>query len=449
MAQGDQGQIAGASGLSEVDSKPAQPGRIPLQTYWDHGLRFVSDNDKFNLHIGGTGQIDSVYFFGPSDLFNSPSGGVSGIGNAQASFLRRAVLLADGRIYDHFEFRIQYDFANASNENSGEQPDSFSNLTTSPAPLNVWLQINDIPVLDHLRMGIQSKTIGMESNTSGANLSFMERSDNMDAFYGPFDNGHSLGITAFSWDSSERMTWKYGIYQPQINVFGVALNRYALGTRLTGLLYDQESDEQLMHLGLGYWVSELVQGQSRSRVRPLLRNGPGFAVPILADTGEIPGSRMHIFAPELAMAFGPFTLQAEYAIKLLTEAIDQNGQEQGTLFFHGGYIEALWFLTGEHQNYDRHAGTFGRVIPKHNYLGDDDGCGGGKGAWQLGIRFSFVDLNDKTIQGGQLYSWTFGVNWFLNPNMKIQLNYLLENRDTAGVPPGWIQGLGLRASFDF
>ena len=40
----------------------------------------------------------------------------------------------------------------------------------------------------------------------------MERPDNNDAFYGPFDNGFALGITAQNWTESERVTWRYGVY---------------------------------------------------------------------------------------------------------------------------------------------------------------------------------------------------------------------------------------------
>ena len=72
------------------------------------------------------------------------------------------------------------------------------------------------------------------------------------------------------------------------------------------------------------------------------------------------------------------------------------------------------------------------------------------GAWQLGARFSYLNLNDKAIQGGQIYDWTFGVNWFLNANMKLQLNYIVEHRDgPTGTPVGWINGFGLRGVFEF
>ena len=65
------------------------------------------------------------------------------------------------------------------------------------------------------------------------------------------------------------------------------------------------------------------------------------------------------------------------------------------------------------------------------------------------MRFSYLDLNDKAIQGGQLYDWTVGLNWFLSPNMKVQCNYIAEHRDMPGVTPGWINGLGIRAAYDF
>ena len=44
---------------------------------------------------------------------------------------------------------------------------------------------------------------------------------------------------------------------------------------------------------------------------------------------------------------------AEYAGQFLTDATASNGQNQGTVFYHGGYVEALYFLTGEHQDYLR------------------------------------------------------------------------------------------------
>jgi Phosphate-selective porin O and P len=97
----------------------ANSRRMPLDVFWDNGLRFESKDDQFHVHVGGTLQVDSTWLIGPSSVFALPSGGANGVGNASATFLRRARLRADGDIFGLFDFVIEYDFANASNENSG------------------------------------------------------------------------------------------------------------------------------------------------------------------------------------------------------------------------------------------------------------------------------------------------------------------------------------------
>jgi len=423
--------------------------RFPLEASWANGFQIDSPDKQFHIHIGGVGQIDSVWYIGPSSAFNNAGGSSSTVQNSSATLLRRAILQADGDIFGQFDFSIQFDFANASNDNDGEQAPTFGNLTTSPVPQNIWLQVREVPFLGNVRFGNQTKPIGMDNNTSSTDLPFMERSDNQDAFYGPFDNGFALGLAAQNWSQSELVTWRYGIFRPATNVFGVALNKYAIGARITALPWYADDGRQLIHLGLGYWGGELVQDELRDRARPLLRNAPGFTVPILVDTSEVAGSQQYTIGPEFALVLGSLTVQAEYAGQFLTEAVASNGQNQGTIFYHGGYVEALYFLTGEYQPYDRRSGVFDRVIPLHDYHWKNGDSYRACGAWQAGIRFSTLDLNDKAIQGGDVYDWTVGLNWFLNPNMKLQFNYIAEHRDAPGVTPGWINGVGVRVAFDF
>jgi phosphate-selective porin OprO/OprP len=427
---------------------PAEKPRNPLQASWENGLRFESEDNRFSIHVGGIGMIDSVWLVGPQSLFAAPGDGTSGVGNAAATLLRRAILQADGKILDQFDYMIQFDFANASNENNGVQPPSFGNLTSSPAPLNIWMQIRDVPYFGIIRIGNQDKPIGMTNNTSAAFLPFMERPDNNDAFYGPFDNGFALGVAALNWTESEQLTWRYGIFRPATNVFGVTLNKIAYGARVTGLPWYKDDGKQLVHLGLGFYGGELVQDELRVRARPLLRNAPGFAVSNLVDTSEIPGSRQYIIGPEFAMVLGSLTVQAEWAGQWLTDA-EPNGVPMGTVFYHGGYVEALYFLTGEHSEYERQEGLFGRVVPNHDLHCKRNDCYKAWGAWQIGVRFSYLDLNDKGIQGGSIYDWTVGLNWYWNPNMKLQFNYIAERRDMPGTAVGWINGFGLRAAYDF
>jgi len=435
--------------VQEPEVAPGSRDRSePLKTAWSDGLAFTGSG--FRIHVGGNAQFDSTWFLSPNSAFELPKGkGVSGIGDADAVFLRRVRLRVDGNIYEQYDFIVEYDFANAANDNDGLQPPSFSNLSGQPAPANIWMQVRDIPLLGDIRIGNQVKPIGMSNNTSQAFLPFIERADNMDAFYGPFDSGFALGVAARNRTENERLTWQYGIYRPAINVFGVGVNKIAWGARTTSLPIYEEDGERLLHLGFGTFNGELPQNTLRVRARPLLRNGPGYANPVLVDTGNIPGSYQYTIGPEVAAGLGRWTFQAEWTGQYLLDAAPSANPGQGTAFFHGGYAQLLYFLTGERQGYNKEDGVFGRVVPNRDLRVRKGEGFNGLGAWQAGISFSYLDLNDRAIQGGTVYGWTAGLNWFWNPNMKVQFNYIRERRDQPGVPVAWIDGIGVRAAFDF
>jgi len=428
---------------------PPPKKRFTLEAVWDNQLRFETQDKQFSIHVGGNAQIDTTWLIGPHGVFELPGGGTNGVENAAATYLRRVRFRFDGTIYERFDYSAEYDLANANNENDGQQPPSFGNITGAPAPANIWMQVRDVPYFGNVRIGYQVKPIGMENNTNQASLPFLERADNMDAFWGPFDSGFALGVTSRNVSDSERVTWQYGIYRPLINVFGIGLNKVEWGGRVTALPVYEDEGRRLVHVGFGTLNGELPQNELKVRARPVLRNGPGYAVPILVNTGEVAGSRQYTINPEIAAVFGPWTFQAEWTGQALTDAVTSAGDPQGTVFYHGGYAEVLYFLTGEYQPYDKDDGAFGTVIPRNNYTLSRKNPNGCCGAWQIGLRFSYLDLNDKGVQGGTVYDWTAGLNWFWNPNMKLQFNYILERRDQPGVDPGWINGFGIRAAYTF
>ncbi|HEY1066581.1 MAG TPA: porin, partial [Pirellulales bacterium] len=113
--------------------------------------------------------------------------------------------------------------------------------------------------------------------------------------------------------------------------------------------------------------------------------------------------------------------------------------------------EALYFLTGEHREYNRKAGAFERVVPYENFfcLRGEEGLLSGRGAWQVGARYSRLNLNDGSLQGGVIEDVTLGLNWFLNPNLKWQWNVVGTHRDSVAGVDGTFYGLGSRVAFDF
>ncbi|MGC3968599.1 MAG: porin [Pirellulales bacterium] len=48
----------------------------------------------------------------------------------------------------------------------------------------------------------------------------------------------------------------------------------------------------------------------------------------------------------------------------------------------------------------------------------------GAGAWELASRVSYLKLNDDNVRGGKIADYTAGLNWYLNPYVKWQFNYI-------------------------
>jgi phosphate-selective porin OprO/OprP len=76
--------------------------------------------------------------------------------------------------------------------------------------------------------------------------------------------------------------------------------------------------------------------------------------------------------------------------------------------------------------------------------GEDCRTHWGLGAWQVGYRISYLDLNDNGINGGQLVQSAVALNWHFNDNAKVQLQYLNANRNVAGpAVSGTVHGVGM------
>jgi phosphate-selective porin OprO/OprP len=137
------------------------------------------------------------------------------------------------------------------------------------------------------------------------------------------------------------------------------------------------------------------------------------------DTGTFSADNVNLVGAEAAAVWGPASLQAEYMIAMVDSSVANDPD------FSGYYVQGSYFLTGEHRNYKASSGKFDRVKPNKNFMGDD----GGPGAWQLAARYSHVDLDDGAINGGELDCVTAGVNWYLNPNTRVMLNYVYADSD--------------------
>jgi phosphate-selective porin OprO/OprP len=434
---------------------------LDFKPHWKHGLELETSNKQFRVHVGGRVQADAVTLNADREFSQT----LPGAGVQDAVDFRRARLRIDGTMFGFIDWATEFDFVNSVNDNAGlvgglpNQPPSEANVIDVPAPTDVWVTLTKLRYLGNMRIGNHKEPIGLEHLTSSRFHDYLERSFLQDAYFGTFNNGFSPGISIFDSMLDERATYALGVFRNTTNVYAYGLGDGELaGTgRLTFLPYYEEESEgrHLLHLGVAASVREPDNEQARIRSRASLRNGPGAINTPFADTGSFLSSRQDLAAAEAALVYGSFLLQAEYVASWNHESqATSTGPDLGTFFSTGYYVEALYFLTGEHREYERKTGVFGRVIPHRNFLNKDDrGCRRGPGAWQIAARYSSLDLRNLGIDGGVIQDVTLGTNWFLNPNMKFQFNYIFMYRDAPDIlgplANGWVHGFGARWAMDF
>ncbi|MGC4004499.1 MAG: porin [Pirellulales bacterium] len=363
----DENVVQAAANAAADKSKDKEDPKA-LSAKWDNGLKLQSKDKNFSVRVGGRTQLDAVFYD------NSPAGfqGTGGVGDEDSVDFRRARLRVEGTMYKYYDFCAEYEFLNTVNSNQGLQPplDSSGNIITVPAVTDLWVRIREVPILGNVRIGNQKTPIGMEHVTSSRYLEFMERSFNQDAFYGPFNNGFQPGIAALDTYAEERGTWSFGFFKNTTNGFGFDTGdgEYESVGRVTFTPIYECEGEYLLHVGMGGSHRDTNDDRLRIRTRGSLRNGaPGPQNPVFADTGTMGASAQNLISPEVAAVVGPWTFVAEYTGSWVNDASPTLAAPPiGTVYFQGYYVEALYFLTGEHRVYDREEARFTRVSPKAN-----------------------------------------------------------------------------------
>ena len=377
----------------ETRKKMVKAGLTPEYFSWKNGLRFQTGDGKFKFKLGGRIMNDWGWFDEDDDILRS-------IGDqVDSTEFRRARLYIAGEIYENIGFKAQYDFAGSG------RPDF----------KDVYLELKKIPVLGNLRVGHFKEPFSLEELTSSKYITFMERSLN-----NVFSPSRNTGFMLNNHALNKRMTWATGIFR-NANGFGDSEGGrsteggYSFSGRITGIPYYEDEGKKLIHTGFSYSHQNAFDNTISFDSTPETHMTDDFV-----DTGSFTAHSSDRFNPELAVVYGPFSLQTEYTFVdvNLKRSMDSDPE------FSGLYVYGSYFLTGEHRKYSTKSGTFSRVKPKNNFY-----WGEGIGAIELTARYSHLDLDDESIRGGKLNDITAGINWYLNPNTRIMLNYVHAHAD--------------------
>jgi len=306
---------------------------------------------------------------------------------------RRARMGLQGRLAANWSFVIEYDFA--------------ENGTTA----------NDVMLSGKffggsLNLGQFKVPVGLNELTSSNHITFIERSAASTAMV----DSRRIGV------GYEYHAGQFGI---QSMVFGRAMGGKQDGDMPMGIggrVYANpiKDENMLIHLGASAaYENRKDYNTLRYRERPEARADADVR---LIDTGTITDVDDTLKAGlELALVFGPFSMEAEY---LMADINRETGEEPT---FKGYHVQAGCFLTGETRGYRN--GVFRGIKPKNNW-----------GAFEAAARWSCVDLNDDGFDGsGKQENLTLGLNYYAAGNVRFMANYIMvdvTDRDPSKIAGG-------------
>ncbi len=357
----------------------------------------VSD-EKWTVKLGGHIQMDYITWVNAAPA----------IPNTQSYFnYRRLRLVADGNGYGQFDFRLQMTLE----PGQGSDDNEFA----SPDVKDAYFSMNEIPMLGRFRIGNFFVPFSLEQVTNDTNNIFNERSI---PTQGVFAADREVGVAFYNCTADQNVTWTGGLFFDDINDTFKTRFDDNQGTRLSGRLtwlpyYDEPSNGRyLIHTGLGVLHTEDHDNSVRFRARPQVQRGP-----VLIDSGNLAADSFTTGNAELAIVYGPITLQNEAFlsnVSLLTGESTHVG---------GAYSHVSYFLTGENRIFERfgqHGAQFGRNKPYTNFFAVPGGIG--SGAWEAKARWSYLDLSN--VDDGQYNDLTVGFNWYWSDRTRIMFDWI-------------------------
>ena len=196
------------------------------------------------------------------------------------------------------------------------------------------------------------------------------------------------------------------------------------GWAIRGFFNPARRDSGVAHIGFSA-IREKMDKEARYRTRP-----ESHVTDIrLVDTGLFEDVQyQEILGIEAAGASGSISGRIEaFKSRWLREGDRKNE-------FHGAYMEVGYFLTGQRFRY-RH----GRFVRPEM---------GGSRAWEIGARLSWIDLDDRDVQGGEQLNLGLALNYYPRQNLRFQTNLIrVRTKNVEQHDRSWI--LQLRAQFNW
>lgn len=298
--------------------------------------------------------------------------------------LRRAKLKLARRLGEHWRLKIGADYSRGGDLELSDLHFSYSGWDRKL-----------------LTLGVTDPPFSLESINSSSALTFMERGLPVAALAERTSGGVNLvRRSPTSITSASLILFNVSRDNIQEEGQGLALHYVHSAIATPG--------GKSVHLGGSFsYRINAIDENTQFRTRPEIATVNDYFV----DTGPISGAdKVGRLSLEASHVNGRFSWQSE----ILAARVQRDDFD--TVGFWGGYFFVSWFLTEDMRNYSFGGGSFDPVHVNTPVLE------GGKGAWELAARASYVDLTDQDIIGGREKNLSVGLNWYLNKRLRLMTN---------------------------
>lgn len=433
--------------VAEEDAAAAKK-TTPIVKASSSGFGLESADGKNSIKFSGLLQADYRSFQdGANDVrgrSNNRAGSLdpaTGFHDANdTALLRRVRPTIQGTLFGKYDFRFTPDFAGGG----ASAVDAYLDARLDPA--------------FKIRAGKYKPFVGLERLQGGGDLKFVERSYVTNAILPNRD----LGVSIYGDILGDKLNYAFGVNNGVVDGGNISTGTEFDGSKeVTARLFATPfKDETNALSGLGFGIAGTytnIDGErnldfTNTSAADATRNGlPSYLTDgqqtffRYGGTAVADGKRTRI-TPQAYYYYGPFGLITEYARVNQEVSLLNNGTSNASTVFVDGsskklshsawQVAASYLLTGEDA-------SFKGVKPKSDFDLDK----GGWGAWELVARYSEINLDSDTFKNNagvlaadngttltsaysdlsksakSAKSWVAGVNWYLNQNAKIQLNY--------------------------
>lgn len=396
----------------ESESTAEKAKTMPRLSAGAGGFAFSSADTNFVLKLRGYVQADTRFF--ADDVATGTSN--------DTFLLRRVRPILEGTVYDKFDYRVMLDFGSGSGTSSSAGNVAY--VQDAYVNARLWPQLQ-------IQAGKFKEPVGLERLQSGANLLFVER-----GYPTQLLPNRDVGLQLHGDVLGGSLSYAVGVFNGTANGGSSDIESADEDKDFAGRVFAHPfrntSVEALQGLGLGVAGTYGEQsGALRSFVSPGQQRFFAYRTSSGAGTPNVVSDDVHWrITPQVYYYWGPFGLFAEYALSSQNVVQAGGGTGAGTsarLEHTTWQISASYFLTGE-------ANSFKAVNPLKPFAIGAPGWG----ALEIAARVGQLDVDDDAFpvfanpasSATESTSWGLGLNWHLNRNVKLNLNY--EQTDFSG-----------------